>query len=176
MLTLYKKSNNKKSINKNRCIMLINNYNNRIVNYDGKKEPKKAFAYFQEYLSMGHSRTLSKVAERVGKSDKYITVLSSRWNWTEKANAYDLHLMEEPKREFEEETRERYYLANKLGLKSLKYFDDILDNNPSVKAVKAAGDMAAKLIKKESAVELDTNNGRVTNLSGEELLNNEKIL
>lgn len=43
--------------------MLINNYNDRIVNYDGKKEPKKAFAYFQEYLSMGHSRTLSKVAE-----------------------------------------------------------------------------------------------------------------
>lgn len=77
--------------------------------------------------------------------------------------------MEEHKREFEEETRERYYLANKLGLKSLKYFDDILDNNPSVKAVKAAGDMAAKLIKKESAVELDTNNGRVTNLSGEEI-------
>ena len=38
-----------------------------------------------------------------------------------------------------------------------------------MKNIKAAGDLAAKLIKKESAVELDTSNGKFTNLSNEEV-------
>ena len=156
--------------------LTINIWEERIVKDDGCKEPKKAFIYFQEYLYLGVGRKLREVAENTGKTDRYIKKLSYTWDWVERANAYDMWLMEENKRLFEAETRERYKLANDVGLLSLEIFKAMLKNNPSVKVVelsvkdvKAAADAAAKLIKKESAVELDTSNGKFTNLSGEEI-------
>ncbi|MCQ2738440.1 MAG: hypothetical protein MJ224_07525, partial [archaeon] len=136
---------------------------------DGCKEPKKAFIYFQEYLNLGVGRKLSKVAENTGKSDRYIKKLSYTWDWVERANAYDMWLMEENKREFEAETRERYKLANEAGLKSLRLVISALEDNPEYKDIKLGVDAAANLIKRESAVELDTSNGKFTNLSNKEV-------
>lgn len=149
--------------------MSINIWEKRIVKDDGSKEPKKAFIYFQEYLNLGPGRKLREVAENTGKSNRYIKKLSYTWDWVERANDYDMFLMEENKREFEEETRERYKLANSVSLEVLRAFDKIIKGNPSFKELKGAGDLAANLIKKESAVELDTNNGKVTNLSAKEI-------
>ena len=127
-----------------------------------KKKPVKAFNLFREYLLLGKSRNHRAVAENIGRKLYYVQRLGSRWNWTERANAYDTHLLEENKREFEEETKERYKLANKVSLESLKILNNIieegnlLDGELDLRNVKLAGDLGAKLIKNESAVELDT--------------------
>lgn len=74
--------------------MTINIWEERIVKDDGCKEPKKAFIYFQEYLNLGVGRKLSKVAEKTGKSDRYIKKLSYTWDWVKRADAYDLACIE----------------------------------------------------------------------------------
>ena len=86
-----------------------------------------------------------------------------------KGDIHDMWLMEEHKREFEEKTKERYKLANDVGLKALKLLASNLKDNPNLKEIRAAGNLAAKLIKRESAVELDTKPGKFTNLSAEEV-------
>ncbi|MCQ2738507.1 MAG: hypothetical protein MJ224_07860, partial [archaeon] len=129
-----------------------NIWEERIVKDDGCKEPKKAFIYFQEYLNLGVGRKLSKVAENTGKTDRYIKKLSYTWDWTERASVYDISLMEENKREFEEETRERYRLANNVALQALHVAIDELKKEPSLRNAKMAGDLAAKLLMKESSV------------------------
>ena len=100
--------------------LTINIWEERIVKDDGRREPEKAFKYFNEYLLLGGGRTLRKVAEQTGKSYKYMEKLSCTWDWSKRANAYDMWLMEENKREFEEETRERYLKANKLAIRSIE--------------------------------------------------------
>ena len=58
---------------------------------------------------------------------------------------------------FEAETNERYLKANKLAIRSIDLADSELDNNPSLKEIKAAGDLAAKLLMKESSVNTNRN-------------------
>ena len=135
-----------------RFSMTINIWEERIVKDDGCKEPKKAFIYFQEYLNLGVGRKLSKVAEKTGKSDRYIKKLYYTWNWTERAVAYDMFLMEENKREFKVETREKYRLTNNVALQALHVAIDELKKEPSLRNAKMAGDLAAKLLMKESSV------------------------
>ena len=132
--------------------MTINIWEERIVKDDGCKEPKKAFIYFQEYLNLGVGRKISKVAENTGKTDRYIKKLSYIWDWMERASVYDMSLLEENKREFEEETRERYRLANNVALQALHVAIDELKKEPSLRNAKMAGDLAAKLLMKESSV------------------------
>ena len=106
----------------------------------------------QEYLNLGVGRKLSKVAEKTGKSDRYIKKLYYTWNWTERAVAYDMFLMEENKREFKVETREKYRLTNNVALQALHVAIDELKKEPSLRNAKMAGDLAAKLFMKESSV------------------------
>lgn len=54
-------------------------------------EPAKAYAGAQIYFELGKDRTLKKVAERVGVTDRTIQNWSSRWNWIERAAAFDRH-------------------------------------------------------------------------------------
>ena len=129
--------------------MVINIWEERMVKDDGCKELKKAFVYFQEYLNLGVGRKLSKVAEKTGKSDRYIKKLYYTWNWTGRAVAYDMFLMEENKREFKVETREKYRLTNNVALQALHVAIDELKKEPSLRNAKMAGDLAAKLLMKE---------------------------
>ena len=62
--------------------MTINIWEERIVKDDGRREPEKAFKYFNEYLLLGGGRTLRKVAEQTGKSYKYMEKLSCTWDWS----------------------------------------------------------------------------------------------
>ncbi|MCQ2737866.1 MAG: hypothetical protein MJ224_04605 [archaeon] len=137
--------------------MSINIWEKRIVKDDGRREPEKAFKYFNEYLLLGGGRTLRKVAEQTGKSYKYMEKLSCTWDWSKRANAYDMWLLEENKREFEEKTKERYLKANRLAIRSIDLADSELDNNPSLKEIKVAGNLAAKLLMKESSVNANMN-------------------
>ena len=63
-----------------------------------------------------------------------------------------MFLMEENKREFKVETREKYRLTNNVALQALHVAIDELKKEPSLRNAKMAGDLAAKLLMKESSV------------------------
>jgi hypothetical protein len=58
-----------------------------------ERETDKAWAAFVVYRDLGpEERTRAKVAEQLGKSARWIEIWSRRWNWTERARAYDVHM------------------------------------------------------------------------------------
>ena len=63
---------------------------------NGKLEPIKAFEYFNAYLTMDKPRSMKVLCERLGKKEGYLRQLqkySSIWNWVERAEAYDEHII-----------------------------------------------------------------------------------
>ena len=63
---------------------------------NGKLEPIAAFEYFSEYLLMDKPRSMKVLCKRLGKKDGYIRQLhtySTTWNWVERAEAYDEHII-----------------------------------------------------------------------------------
>lgn len=63
---------------------------------NGKLEPIAAYGYFSEYLIMDRPRSMRVLCERLGKKEGYIRQLhaySSTWNWVERAEAYDEHII-----------------------------------------------------------------------------------
>lgn len=60
-----------------------------------EKESDKAFEAFVIYRDMGVSRSYSKVAEKLQKSDTLINRWGRTYNWTERAGAWDDELDKE---------------------------------------------------------------------------------
>lgn len=56
------------------------------------KESMPAFAAFAEYRDLGADRGLSAVQQKVGKCARLIARWSSKWNWVERAKAYDARI------------------------------------------------------------------------------------
>lgn len=54
-----------------------------------KGESSQAFEAYDLYQSMGGKRSLSKVAEKLGKSEALISRWSSRWSWVHRSREYD---------------------------------------------------------------------------------------
>jgi len=52
-------------------------------------ESKKAYAAFECYLEMGYERTITAVAQKLGKSRSQIDGWRGRFNWKERAQSYD---------------------------------------------------------------------------------------
>ena len=52
-------------------------------------ESEKAFEAFAIYKDMGANRSIQMVGQKLGKSRVLIERWSSRWNWVERARAYD---------------------------------------------------------------------------------------
>ena len=57
-----------------------------------KGESSEAYAAFKLYYQMGAKRSCSKVAQSLLKSRVLITGWCSKWNWVERARAYDNEL------------------------------------------------------------------------------------
>lgn len=55
-----------------------------------KGERAKAFEAFKVYRDLGPSRTLSDVAMILGKEPPYVGQLSKRWQWVQRARAWDV--------------------------------------------------------------------------------------
>jgi len=66
-------------------------------------EPKNAFALFQKFLNMGHTRSLKKIAEISGLKHTTIIEYSSHHQWTDRAKKYDIAEEEEFKVKLNEE-------------------------------------------------------------------------
>jgi hypothetical protein len=52
-------------------------------------ESMRAYESFMIYRDMGPSRTTEKTSYRTGKTHSWMQDLSQRWNWVERAKAYD---------------------------------------------------------------------------------------
>jgi hypothetical protein len=70
-------------------------------------EPPRAYLWFCEYRDMGVSRSVAKVQEKWGKkiSINRLYCLSSKYNWVERAEAYDDHMDKLRRAENEEAIR-----------------------------------------------------------------------
>lgn len=53
------------------------------------KEPKKAFSYYEEYRDLGPTRTIRRLAQKIGRDEGYLQQLSMRWEWVARANERD---------------------------------------------------------------------------------------
>ncbi len=56
------------------------------------KESDKAFAAFSMYLSLGPERSLSAVAEKLGKGQRILEKWSGRFDWPARVQAHNAHL------------------------------------------------------------------------------------
>lgn len=69
-------------------------------------ESHKAFEAFHEYCLMGNTRSIRKVAEKLGKSQQLLSRWSSKWDWVNRGREYDNELVrietEEAKKELAE--------------------------------------------------------------------------
>ena len=52
-------------------------------------EPARAFHYFVAYREMGHNRMFSEVARQLNKHPNTIKMAAKKWNWKERARAWD---------------------------------------------------------------------------------------
>ena len=62
----------------------------------GRLEPIQAYEYFSEYLTMDKPRSMKVLCRILGKKEGYIRQLhaySTTWNWIERAEAYDEHII-----------------------------------------------------------------------------------
>jgi len=66
-------------------------------------ETSKAFEAFELYRDMGPKRSIQKVGERLVKNPKVLARQSKKYQWVERANAFDAHVGE---RKAEETARE----------------------------------------------------------------------
>lgn len=57
-----------------------------------KGESSEAYAAFKLYYQMGDKRSCTKVVQKLNKSRALITGWCGRWNWVERARAYDNEL------------------------------------------------------------------------------------
>lgn len=54
-----------------------------------KGESRKAYEAFSIYRDLGPSRSIAKVAEKLGKSKSLLERWSRKWNWVERTEQYD---------------------------------------------------------------------------------------
>ena len=75
-----------------------------IPGWSGKpKESSRALEAAQEYLKMGVSRSIAKVAKKPGKRVCMLEVWSALWGWVERAAAYDDYLSRQEQIEIEKQ-------------------------------------------------------------------------
>lgn len=93
------------------------------------EETPKAYEAFCEYRDMGEKRTIAKVAEKLGKSDKLLERWSAKYEWVKRVAAWDDELDRQTARELIKDmakTRARQRKqALKMQHKGLELLNDI---------------------------------------------------
>jgi hypothetical protein len=84
---------------------------------------ESTFGSFIVYRDLGPERNLRRVGRELGKSRQAIEKLSHRWNWVERALAYDDHLDRQALATVEKEYRRMALRHAKLGARLQGYGD-----------------------------------------------------
>lgn len=102
-------------------------------------ENEPSYEGFQTYLRLGAGRSIAKAAEKLGKSRQTLEPWSAKYNWVERARAYDVHLETAATDGFThqlaEARDENLDLARKLRGHLSRRLDDFIERNqdPSVR-------------------------------------------
>ena len=78
-------------------------------------ETQKAFAAFQIFLDLGTTRTVTDVGYKIGKTRTQTSLWCSKYNWRERALAYDNYLMVDKAKKAKKEVEARYERFGKLS-------------------------------------------------------------
>jgi hypothetical protein len=78
-------------------------------------ESEKAFAAFNCYLELGDGRTISAVGQKQGKSRSQIDGWRGKFEWKERAAAYDNYLMSEKAKKTRRDVESRYERFGKIS-------------------------------------------------------------
>lgn len=103
-----------------------------------EKETALQYSYFLVYLDIGVLRSIPKVQEKCGKSATYLEKLSSKNNWTSRADAYDRYIDEITRKEnieaIKKANKENIQLAQAIKFVAGKKAKLLIDK------IKAVGD------------------------------------
>lgn len=112
-------------------------------------ESEKAFEAFAIYRDMGQGRTFVAVAERLRKSDTLIRRWKERWEWAERARAYDNELEKEARAKAVKDrmkmTDRHISIAMQLQKKALEALANLKVTDMSPKDIKEFLKMATDL-------------------------------
>ncbi|QSH93628.1 hypothetical protein [Treponema phagedenis] len=105
-------------------------------------ESSRQYQYFKNFLELGTLRTLQKVQEKYNKSIAYFQKLSSKHEWTMRADAYDRYIDEIVRKEnieaIKKANKENVQLAQMIKYAAGKKVQVIID-----KIKDAGGDLEA---------------------------------
>ena len=112
-----------------------------------KGETPQAFEAFSIYRDMGSSRSTAKVGRKLGKSKNLMDRWSSRWEWVERARAYDNDLERQERAEAAKDLKEARKRQRKTGYfmqkKATEALDRLnvedLDANAIIRLIEEAG-------------------------------------
>ncbi|MBI1924385.1 hypothetical protein HYR99_09055 [Candidatus Poribacteria bacterium] len=98
-----------------------------------EKESSKAFAAFCVYRDLGPTRSTAKTAENLRKtfakpspSQRWLQVWASRFNWLERAKAYDVHQLEKHRLEVEAKFAKRRLEVKAENLSYLEHTKKVI--------------------------------------------------
>lgn len=114
-----------------------------------KGESEKAYEAFAAYRDMGPERTVAAVVERLQKSRSLLDRWKERWDWKERARAYDNELEKEARAKAVKDRRamtERHIgIAMQLQKKALEALGSLSVEDMSPKDIKEYIKMATDL-------------------------------
>lgn len=123
-----------------------------------KNESQQAYEAFVAYRDLGAERSTAKVAQRLGKSKALIQRWCSRYDWVERARAYDNFIDDGVRREalkkYKDMNARHIKLALQLQQKALKAMEELPDDALSPKDIVQFIDKAIaieKMTRKEEA-------------------------
>jgi hypothetical protein len=121
-------------------------------------EGPKAYQAFMAYCEMGHRRSLSKLAEALGKRKSLLSRWSSKYTWVDRSSAYDNHLHEVRMKEIEDEIveneRKRAEIARVLIEKASEGLEDIDPSKLKIYERIKMIDIGAKIVQETKYSEL----------------------
>lgn len=112
-------------------------------------ESKQAFAAFSVYRDLGICRTIPIVSEKCNKTASLLYHWSSKWNWAERAEAYDKNVAEEARKlliqERADAARQNLKIAKALKGKALEALKGLKPSKLSSSGIKDFLRLAADL-------------------------------
>lgn len=129
-------------------------------------ESSQAYQAFLIYRDLGPGRTFAAVAEKSKKCDSLIRKWKRRWNWRERADAWDVEMdrqtCEELRKGIAKMRKEHTGIAKAMLVKSLKALQRIPEDELTPRDITTMVDVASKLERISRGEATERTEGRQT--------------